>query len=60
VLATTLLGTYALLFESENMLNLLKKNTQLWITMMGVYPLVSFFTGSNLPHIYFQALLPTI
>ena len=43
ILATTLLGAYVLLFESENMLNLPKKNTRLWILMMVIYPLVSAF-----------------
>ena len=41
ILATTLLGAYVLLFESEKMLNLPKKNTRLWIIMLIGYPLIS-------------------
>lgn len=41
MVATTLLGGYVLLFESENMLNLPKRNTRLWILMLVAYPLIS-------------------
>lgn len=43
LLATVLLTVYVLLFERENLLNLPRKNTWLWITMMVGYPLISAF-----------------
>lgn len=43
LLATVLLTIYVLLFERENLLNLPRKNPELWILMMVVYPVISAF-----------------